>query len=543
MANQAGDPTLSMLSEKSRRVRGKDAQSMNLEAAQAVAEAVRTTLGPRGMDKMLVDETGNVVVTNDGVTVLGEMNVDHPAADMVVEVAQSQEQEVGDGTTTAVILTSALLSEAEDLLEQDVHPTTITAGFDRVKERIEKTLSAIAIEVDADDIETLEAIASTAMTGKGVESAREHLVALAVEAVRRAAREDGQVDREAVSITTFTGGDVSESRFVEGVTIDQTPVEDAMPTSMADADILLYEGAIESADLEVDSETTVSNFDEAVEFRERERSVLQDDVEEVLATGADVVVTEGGVDDDASALFADEGVTVLRRVDDADRRQIETATDATPVFDLESATPADLGHAGSVDLERIRMEHWRAGARPEETMVFSDVPGGDAGSILLRGGTDHALEEIERALEDGLDVLVAAVEEGAILPGAGAAEIEVSLALETEANAVEGREQLAVEAFADAVERLPRTLAENAGHSPIDSVVALRRRHADGDRTVGIDVESGEPIDAFDAGVVEPRRVKQTAIGAAIEATNTVLRIDDVISAGDLTSSGGEESG
>ncbi|ERJ05960.1 Thermosome subunit alpha protein [Halorhabdus tiamatea SARL4B] len=542
MAQQAGDRTLSVLSEESQRIDGRDARSMNLTAAQAMGEAVRTTLGPRGMDKMLVDSTGNVVVTNDGVTILDEMEVEHPAANMVVEVAQSQEQEVGDGTTSAVIFTGALLEAAEDLLERDVHPTTIAAGFEQAGEHVPDILDASAIDLDVDDVETLEAIASTAMTGKGSESEKEHLTTLVVDAIQTAVRDDGTVERDAVSITSFPGGNLADSRLVEGVTIDKNPAHDAMPTDFEDADVLVYEGEIEVPELETSTETRVSDFEEVTEYLDQEQAAIQEDVEAVLEAGADVLVTEGGIDDPAQELLAEADVMALRRVDDEDRRRLAEATGANRVSDLEAATTDDLGQVGSVDCERIRMPLWRGSARAERITAFTGVER-VAGTIVLRGGTEHVVDEVERALEDSLDVLAAAIEDNEILPGAGAVETELALALEDAADGIGGREQLAVEAFAEAMDVSPRTLAENAGHSPIDALVDLRARHHDGERTVGIDAETGDLIDAAGDGIVEPRRVKETAIDAAIEAARTILRIDDVVSAGDLSTAGDDGAG
>jgi len=542
MAQQAGDPTLSVLSEESQRIDGKDARSMNLTAARAMGEAVRTTLGPRGMDKMLVDSTGDTVVTNDGVTILDEMEVEHPAANMVVEVAQSQEQEVGDGTTSAVILTSALLDAAEDLLENDVHPTTITAGFEQAGDHVASVLDDLAIDLDAEDTETLEAIASTAMTGKGAESEKDHLTTLVVDAIRAAVQADGTVDRDAVTIKTFAGSNLADSRLIEGVTVSKNPPHDAMPTDLAEADVLVYEGEIEVPELETATETRVSDFEEVTEYLDQEQAAIQEDVEAILETGADVLITEGGIDDPAQKLLAEADILALRRVDDEDRRRLAEATGASRISDLEAATPEDLGRAGEVGQERVRMPLWRGDARPERITSFTDVDS-VAGTIVLRGGTEHVVDEVERALEDSLDVLAAAIEDGEILPGAGAVEIELALALEDAADGVSGREQLAVEAFADALDVSPRTLAENAGHSPIDALVDLRARHTDGEVTAGIDAESGELIDAAAEGIVEPRRVKATAFDAAIEAARTILRIDDVVSAGDLSTSGDDDGG
>ena len=490
------------------------------------------------MDKMLVDDGGDVVVTNDGVTLLEEMDIDHPAAEMVVEVAETQEAEVGDGTTSAVVLAGELLSVAEDLVERGVHPSSIVSGYRHAAGVADDLLAELATTVDADDTETLERIAGTAMTGKGAENAREHLAGLVVEAVRAGVREDGSVDRDAVSVASFPGGALADSRFVHGAMVDKSPPHDDMPRSLRDAKVLVYEGGIEVSELSADANATVSDFDEVTALVERERGELRDAVDCIVDAGANVVLTEGGINDRAQALLANEGVLALRRVDDEDRRRVVAATGATPVGDLENLSPENLGAAGRVEQEQIRQFGYTAKAEPERTIVFDDVAAGESGTVLLRGGTEHVLEEVERAVEDSIGVVVAALEDGTVLPGAGAPEMELSLALREEADSLDGREQLAVEAFADALEAGPRTLAENAGGDPIDAMVELKAAHDRGERAAGLDEEAGETVDALDAGVVEPLRVKRTAVGSATEAATMILRIDDIVTADDLSTGG-----
>ncbi len=535
MSRQMSNGPMVVLSDESQRTSGDDALSMNLAAAQAVGEAVRTTLGPRGMDKMLVDESGNVVVTNDGVTLLEEMDVDHPAADTLIDVATTQESEVGDGTTSAVVLASALLTEAEDLLESDVHPSTVVAGYRTATDVALDALEALAIDVEPDDAETITEIAATAMTGKGAEQERDLLASLVVDAIHAATREDGSVDEDAIVVRQFYGGSVDDSRFVPGVLFDHEPPHTNMPRNQSDANVLVYEGDIELAELETDAEATVGSFEEYGGYVERERSQLEEMVQQVANHGTDVLVADGGIDDYAQQLLADAGITAFRRIDDEERGRIAAATGGNQVGSLDTLSADDLGHVGSVEQEVIREYSFGRQGDREKTMVFRDLPTGEFGTVLLRGSTEHVLDEVERGVEDAVGVATAAVEDGSVLPGGGAPEVAVSLALREAASGVEGREQLAVEAYAEAIEEAPTVLAENAGHDAIDALVELTASHDEGNETTGIDAETGDVVDMLEAGVVEPLRVKTTAVTSALDASGTILRIDDVISAGDLS--------
>jgi len=530
-----------VLSDESQRTSGQDAREMNLQAGRAVADAVRTTLGPKGMDKMLVSDAGDVVVTNDGVTILDEMDIDHPAADMIVEVADTQEDDVGDGTTTAVVLAGALLDSVDELLADGVHPTSIVRGYARAAERVRERLEEMAIDVEPDDTDTLERIAATAMTGKGAESARGQLSSLVVQALGRTVRDDGSVDRDALKLSTFDGGSIGQSRLIEGVTLDKDPVHVDMPDRVDDARALVYEGAIEVSEAETDTGATVTSPDEVEALIERERGELEADVRRIADAGATVVLTDGGIDDHAQALLAEAGIMAFRRVDSDDRRRIAAATGATRVSDLETLSAEDLGDAGRVEQEQIRMGDAPGSSSTEKTVVFDDLPGADGATLMLRAGTSHVLDEVERAIEDAVGVVSAAIENGQVLPGGGAPQVEAARDLESFADGVEGREQLAVEAFAEALEAVPRTLAENAGHDPIDALVELRSRHADGETAAGLAADTGAVTDMTEAGVVEPLRVTATAVDSATEAANLLLRIDDVVSAGDLSTGGDDE--
>ncbi len=521
---QMGNQPLIVLSEDSQRTSGEDAQSMNVQAGKAVAESVRTTLGPKGMDKMLVDSSGNVIVTNDGVTLLSEMEIDHPAADMIVEVAETQEEEVGDGTTSAVVVAGELLSQAEDLLDQDIHATTLAQGYREAAEEATEALEEIAIDVDEDDTEILEQIAATAMTGKGAENAKDLLSELIVEAVRAVADDDG-VDTDNIKVEKVVGGSVENSELVEGVIVDKERVSENMPYFAEDANVAIVNGDLEIKETEIDAEVNVTDPDQLEQFLEQEEAQLREMAEQVADVGADVVFVDGGIDDMAQHYLAQEDIIAVRRVKSSDQAQLARATGATPVSSVDDLTEDDLGAAGSVAQKEI------AG---DQRIFVEDVDDARAVTLILRGGTEHVIDEIDRAVEDSLGVVRTTIEDGKVLAGGGAPEVELSLALRDYADSVGGREQLAVEAFADALEVIPRTLAENAGLDPIDSLVELRSAHDGGNTAAGLDAYTGDTIDMAEEGVYEPLRVKTQAIESATEAAVMLLRIDDVIAAGDL---------
>ncbi|WP_159903789.1 thermosome subunit alpha [Salinirussus salinus] len=525
-----GNQPLIVLSEDSQRTSGKDAQSMNITAGKAVAEAVRTTLGPKGMDKMLVDDAGSVVVTNDGVTILDEMDIEHPAANMIVEVAQTQEDEVGDGTTTAVVIAGELLSKAEDLLDQDIHATILAQGYRQAAEHAKELLEENAIDVDADDDDTLEHVAATAMTGKGAESAKDTLAALVVQAVQSVADEEG-VDTDNVKVETVVGGSIDESELVEGVIIDKSRVHDNMPHFKEDADIALLDTAIEVPETELDTEVNVTDPDQLQEFIDQEEQQLQEMVDAIADAGADVVFCQKGIDDMAQHYLAQEGILAVRRAKSSDIEALARATGGRVVSSIEDITAEDLGYAGSVTEKDL------AG---DEKIFVEDVEDAKAVTLILRGGTEHVVDEVERAIEDALGVVSATLEDGKVLPGGGSPETLLSLGLRDYADSVGGREQLAIEAFADAIDVIPRTLAENAGLDPIDSLVELRSEHDSGNSTVGLNAYTGEVSDMSEEAV-EPLRVKTQAVESATEAAVMILRIDDVIAAGDLKGGQGDD--
>ncbi len=526
---QQGQPMI-VMSEESQRVKDQDAQNYNISAARAVAEAVRSTLGPKGMDKMLVDSMGDVTITNDGVTILQEMDIDNPTAEMIIEVAETQEDEAGDGTTTAVAIAGELLKNAEDLLEQDIHPTAIIKGFHLASEQAREEVNEVAEDVDADDEDLLRSVAETSMTGKGAELNKEHLSQLIVDAVS-AVTVDDTVDLEFLNIETQTGRSAGESELINGGTVSKDPVHDDMPKSVEDADILLLDQAIEVEETNVDTEVSVTDPDQLQQFLDQEEEQLKEKVDKIAASGADVVFCQKGIDDLAQHYLAKEGILAVRRAKKSDIEFLKEVVGANIVSDLSSLSADDLGY-GDV-------------TRDDEDELFY-VTGDDAHGVtlILRGSTDHVVDELERGVNDALDVVAQTVSDGRVVAGGGAIEVEVASRLRDFADGVEGREQLAVEAFADSLELVPRVLAENAGLDSIDTLVDLRADHEAGDVRAGLNVFSAGVEDTFEAGVVEPAHAKEQALSSATEAANLVLKIDDIISAGDLsTDKGDDEAG
>ena len=510
-----GQPIL-VLPEGTNRFIGRDAQRMNILAGKVLAETVRTTLGPKGMDKMLVDSLGDIVVTNDGVTILKEMDIEHPAAKMLVEVAKTQEDEVGDGTTTAVIIAGELLKKAENLLDMDIHPTIVAMGYRQAAEKAQEILNVISI--DADDRDTLVKVAMTAMTGKGTEKAREPLAKLVVDAVKQV-EEDGEVEIDHIKIEKKDGAIVDESTLVQGVIIDKERVHPGMPKKVEDAKIALLNCAIEVKETEVDAEIRITDPAQMQAFIDQEEQMIRDMVYSIVDTGAKVVFSQKGIDDLAQHYLAKAGILAVRRVKKSDMEKLSKATAANVVTNIEDLSETDLGLAGLVSEKRIS---------GEEMIFVEDCKEAKAVTLLVRGSTDHVVSEIERALDDAIGVVAATVEDGKVVAGGGAPEVELAKRLKDYADAISGREQLAVAAFAEALEVVPKTLAENAGLDSIDSLVDLRAAH-ENSPYMGLDVFEGEVTDMYKAGVIEPQRVKKQAIQSAAEAAEMILRIDDVI--------------
>ncbi|MEM7826526.1 MAG: thermosome subunit beta [Candidatus Aenigmatarchaeota archaeon] len=530
LGSLGGQPIL-ILPEGTLRSTGRDAQKNNIAAAKAVADAVRSTLGPKGMDKMLVDSIGDIVITNDGVTILEEMEVEHPAAKMMVEVAKTQNDEVGDGTTTSVILAGELLKKAEELLDQEIHPTIIARGFKIAMEEALKVLEEIAKPIDINDTETLMKIALTSMSGKSMEKASPKLAEIVVQAVREIARKvDGkiEIDTDDISRVKKHGGSAEETELIKGIVIDKEVVHPAMPKRVEDARIALLDVALEIKEPETDAEIRITSPEQMQAFLEQEQKMLRSMVEKIARVNANVVLCQKGIDDLAQHYLAKKGILACRRVKQSDMEKLAKATGGRIVSNLDDLTQADLGFAKVVEEKKI------AG----EAMTFvRECKDPKAVTILVRGSTEHVVDEIDRSIEDAIGAVASALEVGKVVPGAGAAEAEVARRLRKFAERFSGREQLAVLAFADAMEVVPRALAENGGLDPIDILVELRSAHEQGKVNYGVDLYNGKVADAFEMGVLDPLKVKTQAIKSATEAAEMILRIDDVIAASKLEKS------
>lgn len=523
-AVMGGKPVL-VLPEGTRRLIGRDAQRMNILAARVISEAVRTTLGPRGMDKMLVDSLGDVVITNDGVTILKEIEVEHPAAKMMVEVAKTQDDEVGDGTTSAVIISGELLHEAERLLDQAIHPTVIASGYRMAAEKAQEILNGLADKATIDNEELLKRAAMTSMTGKKAESAREKLADLAVKAVKQIAdKTDGGyvVDIDYIGIEKKPGESTDDSQLIQGVIIDKERVHPEMPKRVKNAKIALLDCALEIKKTETDAEIRVTRPEQLRAFLDEEESMLKKMVDQVVATGANVVICQKGVDDIVQHYLAKANIYTVRRAKKSDMEKLARATGGKVVTNIEDLTSDDLGKAGLIEERKIG----------DDKMTFvEECKDPKAVGILVRGGTEHVIDEVERSVHDAISVVSAIIEDGKIIVGGGAPEIELAKRLREYSETVGGREALAVNGFADAIETVPRTLAENAGLDTIDVLVDLRAKHEKTNgKNFGIDVYNGETVDMMKVGVIEPLRTKTQAIKSASEAAIMILRIDDVIS-------------
>jgi thermosome len=532
---QQGQPMI-IMGEDAQRVKDQDAQEYNIQAARAVSEAVQSTLGPKGMDKMLVDSMGDVTITNDGVTILQEMDIDNPTAEMIVEVAETQEDEAGDGTTTAVAIAGELLKNAEELLEQDIHPTAAIRGFNLASEEARSEIDEITQAVEPGETELLQKVAETSMTGKSSELDKEILAELVVETVEAITVEanDGSyvVDLENLNIETQTGRAAAESELLNGAAIDKDPVHDDMPTAAAEANILLLNEPIEVEETDVDTQVNIESPDQLQQFLDQEEKQLKEKVDKIADAGADVVFCQKGIDDLAQHYLAKEDILAVRRAKKSDIGFLKNVLEASVVSDLDSVTEDDLGY-GSVRRDG------------EDELFYVEGLGSETHGVtlLLRGSTDHVVDELERGINDAIDVVSTTVSDGRVVAGGGAIEVEIARRLRDYADSVSGREQLAVEAFADAVELVPRVLAENAGLDSIDTLVDLRKAHENGDANAGLNVYSSDVEDSFDAGVVEPAHSKEQAIASAAEAANLVLKIDDIIAADELSTSGDDEEG
>ncbi len=524
MANQV--QPIFILPEGTQRNTGRDAQRNNIMAAKLVAETVRTTLGPKGMDKMIVDSLGDITVTNDGVTILEEMEIEHPAAKMIVEIAKTQENEVGDGTTTAVVLAGELLKNAEQLLEKEVHPTVLARGYRLAAKKAHEILNKIAVPILISETETLKKIAVTAMTGKGAENAKEILADICVEAVKQITdREDGKlfIDIDDIKIEKKVGGAVEDTELVKGIILDKEKVHPAMPRKVEKAKIALLDAAIEIKDTEIDAKIQITDPNQLQSFLDQEEKMLKAMVDKVVNSGASVVFCQKGVDDIAQHFLAKKGIYCARRIKKSDMEKLARATGAKIVSNLDDLGKGDLGFAGLVEEVKVG---------DEDMTYVRECKNPKAVTILVRGGTEHVVDEVKRSVEDSIGDIRASLTYGKVVAGAGSVEMELSKELRKFANSLKGKEQLAVQAFSDAVEVIPRTLAENAGLDPIDILADLKAAHDGNKKWAGIDVFTGKIVDAWKAGVIEPLKIKTQAVSSASEVAVMILRIDDVIAGG-----------
>jgi len=515
-----------VLKEGTRRERGKGAQFNNIAAAKAVADAVRSTLGPRGMDKMLVDSLGDVVITNDGVTILKEIDIEHPAAKMLVEVAKTQDDEAGDGTTTAVILAGELLKKAEDLIEQNIHPTVIAAGYRQASDRARGVLEKVATKITIKDLDVLKKVAMTAMSSKSASAHKELLADVAVKAVTTVAEQRADnsyfVDDDNIQIVKKQGGSIADTELVDGIIVDKERVHPGMPSEVNDAKIALLDAALEVKKTEIDAKIEITDPGQLQAFLNEEEAMLKRMVDTVRKSGASVVFCQKGIDDLAQHYLAKDGIYAVRRVKKSDMEKLAKATGGKVVTKLDELTKDDLGRSKLVYEKKIG----------EDEMTFvTGCKNPKAVSVLIRGGTEHVVDEVERSLEDATSVVAVGIEDGKVITGGGSSATEIALSLRDFAGSVGGREQIAIEAFADAVEVIPRTLAENAGLDPIDTLIELRKQHKKGNKHAGINVYTGDITDMRKESVLEPIRVGSQALSSATDAAVMILRIDDVIAA------------
>jgi len=512
-----------VLREGTKREKGRGALSNNIAAAKAISDSVRSTLGPRGLDKMLVDSMGDVVVTNDGVTILKEMDVEHPAAKMLVEVAKTQDQEAGDGTTTAVVLSGELLKRAEALIEQNIHPTIISQGYRLASAKALEILQEVSHPVTIADHDTLKQIAVTSMSSKSVSFNREMLGEIAVKAITAVAEKKGAgyyVDLDNVQMIKKQGGQMSDTSLIEGVIVDKEKVHSGMPTRVENPKIALLDAALEIKKTEIDAKIEINEPSQLNAFLQEEENMLRRMVEQVKKSGANVVLCQKGIDDLAQHFLAKDGIYAVRRVKKSDMEKLAKATGASIVSKVSELTPQDVGTAGLVEERKIG----------EDSLTFvTGAKKARAVSILIRGGTEHVIDEIERSLDDALNVVAVAVEDGRFVYGGGATAEELAMRLRDEAAKIGGREQIAFESFAEALEMIPRTLAENAGLDPIDILIELRKAHKSGQKHAGVNVYAGKVGDMQPLHVIEPIRVGRQAIESATDAAVMILRIDDVI--------------
>jgi thermosome len=532
---QAGQPVY-VLKEGSQRYQGKDARSMNILAGRVISEAIKSTMGPRGMDKMLVEPTGDVTITNDGAAILKDVDVKHPAAKMMVDISKTVEKEVGDGTTSAVVIAGELLKRAEDLLDQNVHATIVTKGYRMAGDEAIRILESLATRVEATDRGTLKKVASAALNSKapGI-TAKEHLADIATDAVNTVAEKAKgsiKVDKSNIKIQKQTGASTGQSELIKGIVIDKERAHVGMPTSVKNARIALLNAEIKIKKTETDAKVNITSPDQLQAFLDEEEEALREMVGAIKKTGANCLFAQKSIDDTAKFFLAKEGILAVASVSGDDMKILQKASGANLVTSVLDIKKSDLGKAKDVTEKKVSKENY---------IFVKGCTNPKAVTLFLRGGTEHVVGEVERSMDDVISVVKDTLEDNRVLPGGGATMIEVSKGLKAFANKVGGREQLAVIEFANSLEVLPKTLAENAGLDPIDSLIALRAAHEKGQKSAGIDLMTGKAKDMNKLGVIEPLAVRVQTIKSATEVTNMILRIDDVIAAEGTFSAGSEE--
>jgi len=516
---QSGQPII-IIDPRKEQTKGRDALSMNIAAAKAVASIVKSTLGPRGMDKMLVNPIGDITITNDGATILHDMQIEHPAAKMVVEVAQSLENSAGDGTTSAVVFTGALLEKAESLIENKVHPTVIIKGFRLAADKAIEICENMAIPVGIDNKEMLEKVARTSITGKASEKYQNMIAKLCVGAVL-AVFERGTADLKRVILTKDIGRTIEETEFVNGIVIDKIALEKDLPLKIENPRIALIDTPMETGKTANKAKLQVRTAEDIEKFMNQENAALFEMADYIIRSGANAVFCSKGMDDRIAAHLQKRGIYATRRVKGEDLQHLVDATGGRPIRNLKELTEKELGHAGLLEQER----------EDEQGKTYlRDCKGAKSVSIVIRGETEHIVDNVERAIDDALRVAKCVVEDGKVIAGGGASEVEVALELRSFASQIGGREQMAIRAFADAIEEVPRTIARNSGLDTINSLVTLRAKHAE-NKNAGLNVNSGAAEDMLEKGVVDPLRVKINSIKAGSEAADMVLRVDSMLRA------------
>lgn len=515
--DKSGQPIF-IIDPRKEQTKGRDTLSMNIAAAKAVANIVKSTLGPRGMDKMLVNPLGDITITNDGATILHDMDIEHPTAKMIVEVAQSLESSAGDGTTSAVVFTGALLEKAEGLIEKGVHPAVVVKGYRLAAEKAVEVFEKLA--VPAEDRELLIKAARTSITGKASEKYSSLIAEICVDAVL-AIHEDGKADLKNVIITKDIGGLVEDSEYVEGIVIDKVALDKNSPVKIINPRIALIDAPMETGKTANKAKLQINTVSDIEGFVKQEEAALFEMADYVIRAGANAVFCSKGMDDKVAAYLQSRGIYATRRVKNEDMQHLADATGGRPVRNIKELTEKELGHAGLLEQDRND---------DQGKTYLRDCKGAKSVSIVLRGGTEHVVDNLERAIDDALRVAKCVVEDGKIVAGGGASEMEVAVSLRSYASGIGGREQMAITAFAEALEEIPRTIARNAGLDTINSILNLRAKHAD-NKNAGLNIQTGAAEDMLEKGIIDPLRVKVNSIKAGSEAAAMVLRVDSMLRA------------